>query len=468
MHLKIYKYVFVTLLIGWMLASCKKDAVITDSSAKLDFSTDTVLFDTVFATVGSTTHQFRVYNNNKKNIVISSIRLAGGGNSQFRINVDGLSGTYFEEVEIPPNDSIYVFVEVTIDPSSGTLPFIINDSVVFVTNGNTQSVILNAWGQDAHFFNGTIFCDMNWTNDKPYVIYNSILVDSGCTLTIDPGVLVYSNNYSAIYVKGTLDVNGTVDDPVVFQADRLESFYQDIPGQWLGIFLLRGSVNNSIDHAEIKNAFYGVSVGSHDNPDLTSFTDDNAPDVVIDHSIIHNMTYTGIFGFFCYMVVRNTLVYDCGQHNAHLAFGGLYDFTHVTLANYGTENLEHADAVLEMGNFAISGGVHASVSLDVTFTNCIVDGSIEDEIVFDDDNISSFDYVFENCVLKTTMATSGVEFISVQVNKSPVFVSIADEDYHLSSNSPCVDAGKVTTVTDDLEENPRDANPDIGAYEYIP
>ncbi len=462
------KYTVCFLLVVIFTASCKKDRLITDSSAKLEFSLDTVVFDTVFTTIGSTTHQLRVYNRNNQTIRISSIRIAGGSGSQFRLNVDGMPGSYFTEIEIAGKDSLYIFIEVTINPTSGILPFIVKDSIVFETNGNIQDVDLVVWGQDAHFFNGSIICDMTWVNDKPYVIYNSILVDSGCTLTIEPGVKVYSHTNSAIYVYGTLIVNGSNNEHVIFQGDRTEAFYDDVTGQWLGIFLLRGSTNNFIDHATMKNAFYGVSLGSSSSSDLNTFTYANAPDVLIRRSIIHNMLYTGIFGFLSFITVENTLVYNCGQHNAHLAFGGVYDFNHVTMANYTNNVVDHSEAILELGNFAESSQGHFSADIDATFTNCIIDGSLEDEIVYDDDNIAAFDYQFNNCILKTKMSTSDTNYTFILLNKDPNYILYSEFNFHLSSNSPGRDAGVATAVLDDIEENPRTGFPDIGAYEYIP
>ena len=464
---KINWYIFFFGLVI-LAGSCKKDALLDDPSAKLSFSTDTLLFDTVFTTIGSTTHYLKVYNPNKKRVNISSIKLAGGSNSSFRINVDGISGLQFSDIEIPGNDSIFIFVEVTIDPSSGSLPFIVSDSILFETNGNLQDVQLVAWGQDAHFFNGNVMCDMTWSNDKPYVIYNSILVDSGCTLTIDPGVLVYSHSYAGIFIKGTLLVNGTKDETVVFQGDRLESFYDHVPGQWLGIFLLRGSANSVIDHAIVKNGFYGVSAGSHDNPDLNSFTWANSPNAIIKHTLIQDMLYTGIFGFLSQLQVENTLVFNCGQHNAHLAFGGNYGFTHVTLANYGNNGIDHGDPVLELGNFAESTQGHFSADLTASFTNCIIDGSLDEELGYDDDTFGAFDYLFENCLIKTQFNTSSSSYVSIIKNQMPSFVSIADIDYQLLSTSPCIDAGTSTLVLDDLLGETRDFSPDLGCYEFSP
>ena len=460
-----FHFILCLSVLASVLTACKKDTLLTDSSAVLSFSTDTVLFDTVFTTIGSTTGYLKLYNTYDKKIKISSIYLAGGASSPFRINVDGSPGIVFIDIEIPANDSLYIFVEVTVDPTTGNLPFIVNDSIVFSTNGNTQDVNLVAWGQDAYFHNGETIGTSTWLSDKPHVIYNSILVDSLTTLTLDPGVMVHSHGYAGIFVKGTLDVNGTVDDPVIFQGDRLESFYDDVPSQWLGIFLLRGSSSNSIQHAIIKNAFYGVSVGSNDNPDLNSFTWSNAPDATISHTIIKNMTYIGIFGFLSDIDVSNTLVYNCGQHNAHLAFGGNYVFNHVTMSNYGYNAIDHSDPVLELGNFAESQQGHFSADLDATFTNCIIDGSLDDEIGFDNDQTGGFAYLFENCVLKTKFNTTTSNYVSVLKNEFPYYVEAVEEDYHLATNSPCIDAGKVTSISDDLDGISRDPSPDIGCYE---
>jgi len=359
-------------------------------------------------------------------------------------------------------------VEVTIDQSSGTLPFIVNDSILFITNGNTQDVNLVAWGQDAHFFNNVLICDMTWTNDKPYVIYNSILVDSGCTLTINPGVQVYTHSSSGIFVNGTLLVNGTLSDPVVFQGDRLESYYDEIPGQWYGIFILRGSTNSIINHALIKNAFYGVSAGSFSSPDLNDFTVANAPDVSIKQTIIRNMTYTGIFGFKSIINVENTLVYNCIQHSAHLAFGGTYDFTHVTMVNMGVTGIDHSGSTIELGNFAESPQGHFSFDLNATFTNCIIYGSLDEEVVYDDDKSSQFNYMFENCILTTKLDVIGTGYLSILKNTDPIFVNLQEDNYHLQFNSPCRNYGKATSVLYDLDEVIRDVSPDLGAYEYTP
>ncbi|MCK4751345.1 MAG: hypothetical protein KAT15_30010, partial [Bacteroidales bacterium] len=109
---------------------------VEDSEARLSFTLDTVFFDTVFTTVGTVTESFRIKNPHNQFVMIDEISLAGGASSVFRINVDGEPGTNFSNVEIAPKDSMYVFVEATLDPNEADDILRIQDSIVFLTNGN--------------------------------------------------------------------------------------------------------------------------------------------------------------------------------------------------------------------------------------------------------------------------------------------------------------------------------------------
>ena len=194
-------------------SSCRKDELTENPSDKLSFSTDSVYFDTVFTTLSSVTKRFRVYNPNNKRIKISSIRLASGSSSLFRINVDGVPGTSITDVEIDAGDSIFVFAEVTIDPNNELNPFVVSDSILFETNGNEQKVLLVAYGRNADFYrpdqflgNGfppfSILPNANtvWTNERPKVIIGYLVVDSAQTLTIEAGTQVYLYNNSGLWV----------------------------------------------------------------------------------------------------------------------------------------------------------------------------------------------------------------------------------------------------------------------------
>jgi hypothetical protein len=184
-------FLWLVILASLIFSSCKKDIITTDPKDKLSFSTDTLTFDTVFTTLGSTSLFFTVHNPNANKISISNIRLANGDQSIFRLNIDGYITDELNDVEIPAHDSIYVFVAVTVDPTNENNPFVMYDSVLFETNGNAQKVVLQAWGQNAYFYYGEVISTQEWFDDKPHVVIHSILVDSGATLTINPGCRVY-------------------------------------------------------------------------------------------------------------------------------------------------------------------------------------------------------------------------------------------------------------------------------------
>ena len=193
---KLFFYLILVAIAGSssMLGSCKK--LKGFSKGNLEFSVDTVVFDTVFTTIGSTTKQFKIYNKDNKEITIDEVELVGGSNSPFRLNLDGLQGTSFSNLKLAGGDSLFCFVEVTLDPNGGVLPLVVEDSIRFQTNGVDQYVKLAVWGQDMYYhysnFKAEIF-DTNegvWPNDKPHVIYGAAIIDSAKTLDILPNTQI--------------------------------------------------------------------------------------------------------------------------------------------------------------------------------------------------------------------------------------------------------------------------------------
>lgn len=247
--------ILVIFMFGVFTTSCKKEKWLTDGG-QIGFSTDTLSFDTVFTTVGSVTREFKIYNLNSKRIKLSEIKLKSGETSPFRMNIDGVATKSIQNVEIAPNDSIYVFVALTVDPTSGLLPFIVSDAVQVTLNGQTSELPLEAYGQDAHYITDSVLTSATWINDKPYVIVHSALIDSANTLVIQKGCRIYMHQDSKLYVNGTLNVYGTKKDSVIFQGDRLDRDYfgyRDYPGEWRGIHFLSANYNSQINYAVIKN-----------------------------------------------------------------------------------------------------------------------------------------------------------------------------------------------------------------------
>ena len=146
---------------------------------------------------------------------MDEIELMGRPNSPFRLNVDGYQGTLITDIEMESEDSLFVFMEATLDVNSQTYPLIIEDSVRFRTNGKDQYIHLAIWGRDAYFHRN----DVNegvWPNDKPHVVYGFAGIDSAKALTIQAGTEIYLHKNSLIYnFKGTLNIEGTTDNKVV-------------------------------------------------------------------------------------------------------------------------------------------------------------------------------------------------------------------------------------------------------------
>lgn len=441
------------------MASCRKDVFNTDSSIKLNFSEDTLTFDTVFTSIGSATRYFKIYNRHNQKIKISDIRLAGGADSHFRMNVDGIATTEAKDVEIAANDSLYIFAAVTVDPNNLANPFVIEDSILFNTNGNNQRVILNAWGQNAHFiYDSVLHVSQTWINDLPYVIINSMLVDTSVTLTIDCGCRIYNHPGSRIYVAGTLKVNPTCCDSVVFQGDRLEQFFQDLPGRWQGIHFLRGSINNEINCATIKDAEIGVRVDS--------LPENNFPNLFLRKVKIKNMLYSGILGITAVIRGENLLVINCGQNNCFQnILGGDYQFNNCTFADYSNVAINHQEPAVYLSNYyAINNVVQSIVPCHAVFNNCIIWGGLDQELAVDffgNDPISSD--TFNSCCVKSDSTLAGTWFKS-----DPLFYDYATDNYRLTSTSPCKDSGMdIPSISTDIEGTTRPLGAyDIGAYEF--
>ncbi len=467
------RFGIIGLLFSLLFASCRKDQLITDSSAKLEISTDSILFDTVFTTIGSTTKTFLIHNRHKQPIKITRAWLEGGLTSKFRMNIDGVPGTVINDIEILAEDSMWVFVEVTVDPNNQTTPLVITDRILFETNGNQQNVVLEAWGQDAHYFNSQVLCNQVWNNDKPYLIYNSILVDSLCSLTINAGCKLYFHKGSALLVQGTLIVAGDRTNPVVMQGDRLEPFYAEAPDQWYGVWMLNGSRDNVIDGAIIKNAYIGVRA------DTMNYSAN--PTLVMSNSTVKNHAAAAIYGVGSRIRAYNCVFANCGQYVGAFAIGGDYSFYHCTFGNWWTYD-NRQTPVLIINNYYedVNEVIHTRPLDSCNFYNCIIYGDQEDEIELDQSTNTAvnYRYKFHYSLLKTTLSTASSNYIQCIINLEPEFRDGPNVNFKLGSTSNAINKGDINVITTffpgflnlDLAGLSRitDGPPDLGAYEYYP
>lgn len=442
-----------------VILSCKKTSFITSSDALLLTSTDTLHFDTVFTTTGSITQSFKISNINDQKLLLSKIELAGGANSAFKINVDGVAGVSFSNIEIAANDSIYVFVEASINPNTNNLPFLVQDSINITYNGKEQRVQLDAYGQNAHFLrNATVTKDTIWNSELPFVILGSLTIEEGKTLTINKGVQVYCHAEAQLIVNGSLHAFGESGNKIIFAGDRLDDYYKDLPASWQGIIFAENSKNNMLNSCEIKNASDAITVN---NPST-----DNNPKLKLNECVISNASGSGIFSSNSSVDAVNCLIYNCGN-NIQITAGGDYNFTHCTVAGYSNNFVSHLNPVLSITN---ADSNNQTFALNANFINSIFygdNGIVSDEIFVQQSGSSFFNLNFENDLYKGGGSLGN--FTNCIQNQDPLFVNIdAGEnvfDFHLQEGSPCINAGKKTFITTDLDNNTRNDKPDIGCYE---
>lgn len=493
-----YKLLF-SLLFGSILLfgvqSCKDDEFSTSSSDKLAYSADTITFDTIFTTIGSVTKGFKVLNPNNKYIRINNAHLKNGANSNFRLNIDGMPGKEFENIDIAPNDSIFVFVEVTLDPVNDNNPVLVEDALVFSYNGNSDEIILEAIGQDVHLYKGVVIGSETWTNDKPYLILNSMAIDSGEVLTIEEGVKVYLHNSSSLIVWGNLTINGTFDNPVVFNGDRSDRGYDRSAGGWGTIFIHPRSRGNIFNYAVIKNAIAGLQVGQ---------PDDNIriPSVTLNNVIISNSSFSSIIAYAAEIEANNCIFADAQYYGLAFLLGGKYNINHSTISIVGSFRVDAGlfeEYRRDAGGacVAFSNRYYPYYTLDrnyivyektlyndlteANFSNSVFYGNHKLELITDEHDDAAFNYFFDHCLIKQTAdsidTSDATHFRSIILNEYPRFVndSIISGEYNfrLDTLSPVKDKGSMDIIDRfpalqyDFEGKPRtaDGKPDLGAFE---
>ncbi len=414
---RIFSLIFICLLTGIGLFSCKKDKILTDPSARLQFSKTTIFFDTVFTSIGSTTRHFTVHNTYNQPITISHIRLAGGSSSPFQVNVDGVPTVSSGEVQIAAKDSMYVFVKVTINPNSSLSPVVAMDSILFDFNGKHQDVILQAVGQNVYLHKPSSYilmadgssvpysiatCNDIWKNDKPHLIFNYLVVDSGCTLTMNPGTKVYLHSGAVLWVykDATLKVLGSSgpSNIVNFSGDRLESDYANIPGQWGNIWLSALSHHNEINWAVIKNGSIGILADTVE-PKFAG-----VPTLRLTNTIIENMSVAGIYSQGASIVAKNVLVSNCAQYSAAITIGGSCSFSQCTFGDYyNISNRSTPEILINNWYTDVNSKVQVRNLDSAHFYNCIVYGSLDEELKMDSVMSAGvhFKYKFDHCLLKS-------------------------------------------------------------------
>lgn len=480
---KLKKLIFLIIIVfGWSFWGCSTEYINSNPYFELEFSTDTLYFDTVFQTLGSATRSFKIYNRSESPVIISRASLEKGNTSFYQFNIDGLTGNDVSTIRIEPKDSIWVFVKVKIDPAKQIL--VVDDKINFEINGKTQSIVLFTIGLDAYFHKGEIISNNTiWNSDKPHVVLHKststgitpgVYVAKGARLTINAGCKIYFDNSSGILIEGNLIVDGKKENKVEMGGLRLENKYQHIAGQWLGLLFYRGSQKNAIRYATIDESAFGVWLGFQESTDYSKMTDATRATLEIENTTIKNAYYWAIRSLNNEIAANNSEFYTSTDYLVQLMLGGKYNFTNCTF--YNSQSSE------DKGVFVLSNQFYDNSlkqnfqnKLDnCLFQNCIFYGNGSEQVVLDLDynfNNNSI-YLFENCLYKSASNFTNTSFQNCKMNLDPLFISttVDKENLNLKATSPCIDAGISNFLSIDINGNPRPIGNghDIGAFEYTP
>jgi hypothetical protein len=435
---------FFCLIVGLFTLGCQQDEYFSDSSIDLQFSNDTIKFDTLFSALGSTTYYFKVYNPSNKNLNIDEIRLMGGENSDFKLNIDGRATWLLNNVRIAKKDSLYIMAEVRKNRQLYN-----QDSIAFTIGDKQQLLQVRAYSRDAFILNDSVLQNgYIFTEGTPYLILGDITIAEGDSATIDAGAELFFNNTSHLYVNGKLNIK---EQPGKNKAwltfiRYYNSWYTDSYGQWEGIVIGSQSIKNTITGARITGANNAIYV--EDTLGVNTEIQLQLSKTIIERAV------AGITGKNARIAVDNSLIADCNRIGVNLTKGS-YQFFHNTITSAERRPLLRIDssASAEFGNCIISRDYTGTDNTSISIGNDVQN------------------YKFNHCILKvsSTWDTSDPNhYVGVITDSLPRFVNGKTSDFRLSKESPAIGKGNPSISAqypEDIVGSIR--RNDIGAYSYI-
>ncbi|PWA08215.1 right-handed parallel beta-helix repeat-containing protein [Flavobacterium laiguense] len=499
------RHITLLFLAGILLSfcSCRSDFETVASTGDLTFSKDTVYLDTVFTNLSSSTYTLKVYNHSKNDINIPTIKFNKGLNSKYRMSVDGAQGNQgklFENVTLLAKDSLYIFIETTVETDNATpTEFLYTDQIEFDGGANLQKVELVTLVQDAILLypnrnaDGTtetlpignekkngFYLDKNdpihgnelhFTNKKAYVIYGYAAVPEGETVTFDPGARVYFHANSglivskkaSIHINGSTSVTDKLENEVIFSSDRQQPDFAYVPGQWGTIWLQEGSVNNTIQNLTLKNATVGLLIEGNDGATVS-----------IKNTQVYNCTHYGIQAKNGLIKGENIVINYTGEASLACTYGGNYKFTHCTFNNNWSSP---GQVAVFISNYSTAATPETKDLTQATFNNCIIYGSYSNELFLSKKTGATFEYQFNNCLIKSNNTkdplyqfdTDPVHYNTITLNKDPKFFNPNINNFNIDNTSSAFAKGNSTYLIPlDILGNTRTLPPDLGAYQNKP
>jgi len=445
-------------------AGCIDDSFSSSAADQPTFSTDTLRMGVIFTDEPSTTHRFTVYNRADKAITIGSIALRGDNAGLFRLNVDGMSGRDFSGVEIRAKDSIYVFVAATLPPNGQTVPVNVDAKLDFVTLGETRTVVLSAQGRDVERLHAvTLTADTRLTADRPYQVFDSLVVAPGVTLTVDPGAELLFHDGAYMAVRGSLKAIGEPGREITLAGDRTGNVVADISfdlmsRQWAGLFFTSTSTDNELSYACVRNTWQGVTV-------------DRAPLRMVNSRLRNSG------GHVLEAIHADISAYGCELAEAAagvaLLHGGRHTLNHCTLANY------YLFAAISGPLVTFAHYKEGDESTDdsglpllrADLTNCILYGMGTE---LSDGKLDGTAITLRRCLLRSE-GSDDDNFAACLWDTDPMYRTVREDyifDYRLLPESPAIGAADPALTAPEAATDRyglgRGQAPDLGAYVFIP
>lgn len=474
------------LLLAIGLASCQPDIVSNDAALQLTFSHDTLLFDTVFTTMGTSTKTVMVYNPNKNAINIERVQMGEG--KYFYINLDGENNVdEMRNIVVRGGDSLFMFVRANIDPQEENIPVLVEDDIAFGVNGKWQHISLQAYGQNIEKIRGKnglkVYQNLTLKNTKPYLLYDTVAVAGN--LTIEAGTTIYMHTGAMIYAYGNVSATGTKEQPIIFRGDRTDMLFDSVPyrmasGQWDGIYLIHPEGDlpptYTLDYIEVLSGSIGLYVYS-DAKDIS------LPKLTLTNSRIHNHSIYGLVLQNVDADVVNCEISNCASYCVYVA-GGKHNFVHNTIAayyGYPYTNLNIHNNILadDVAAVYINNLSKNNAKTNSSFSNCIITGGRKNNLVVATPLSDYYEGRFEGNYLRT-------DSLDEVYAKNNVYASDSDScvfrniyylykeyhyyDFRLDSLSPARGIGDsivALSYPQDRTGNRRKQYPDAGCYEYI-
>lgn len=466
--MKTMRYFILSIVaaLSLLMTACIDDRITSSPSDTLSFSRDTVNFDTVFTDLGTPTARLIVRNRASKGLNISSIRFRNP-ESVFSMNVDGVSGYDFTDVEIRAKDSIYIFIECYIPETQGSSPGLVTDELEFVTNGVTQTVTLEAYGQNVtRLRNITVSEDMTLTADRPYVIFDSLTVARDAILTIEPGAQLLFHDGAGMVIDGSIQAIGSADKKIEMRGDRLDEVlpgtgYDILAGQWKGIRIGAESFDNRLEFVDMRSTVSGLTIDS--------CADISRQKLTLVNSWLHNSQGNVLNSKYAKVDAYGCCFSEAAGSVVKLT-GGQHEFVQCTIANNYLFSAI-TGPLLWLGHVMPYHAEQNDLPLmKANFENSIIYGLVEDLNIGD---FTDADVYFYNVSFKST-GEDDDHFFNCVWDVDPMFYTVREEyyfNYRLQPDSPVGAAGNPAFVTPvclyDMDgiDRLRDGNPSLGAYQ---